>query len=78
MVKLNSKIEFSIYINIILLQEKLGTERKNYSQTNVGGATYLLDPRIATYLLDPRIATYLLDPRIATYLVDTWRSHICL
>ena len=39
---MNSKIEFSVYINLNLHQEKLGTERTNYFQTNRGSATYLL------------------------------------
>ena len=38
---MNSKIEFLVYINTNLHQEILGTERKNYLQTNMGSATPL-------------------------------------
>ena len=38
-----SKIQFLVYININLHQEKLGTEHKNYLHTDMGSAMYLLD-----------------------------------
>ena len=39
---MNSKIEFSVYVNINFNQEKFGTEHKNCIRTKMGSATYLL------------------------------------
>ena len=36
---MHSNIEFSVYVIINLHQEKLGTERKNYLQTDMGRIT---------------------------------------
>ena len=56
-VTMNSNIVFSVYMNLNLYQEKLGTERKNYLQTfiNFYNFYYLIFPDEGLCLYKPKI-----------------------